>query len=43
MGNNSVEGYPKSIGIPWVDRLSTGAQGFWGVTLGACFQPKESF
>ena len=29
MGHNSVvSGYPKSIGIPWVDRLSTGPSGF---------------
>ena len=29
MGHNSVvSGYPKSIGIPWVDGLSMGPPGF---------------
>ena len=35
MGHNSVvSGYPKSIGIPWVDGLSTGPPGFWVLQLG---------
>ena len=35
MGHNSVvSGYPKSIGIPWVNGLSTGASGFGASQLG---------
>ena len=33
MGHNSVvSGHPKSIGILWVDGLSTGTPRIWGVT-----------
>ena len=32
MGHNSVvSGYPKSTRILWVDGLSTGDPGFWGI------------
>ena len=35
MGHNSViSGYPKSIGIQWVDGLSTGPPGFGASQLG---------
>ena len=27
----TLSGYQKSIGIPWVDALTTGPPGFWGV------------
>ena len=41
MGHNSVvSSYPKSIGIPWVDGLSTGPFGF-GASQKNCGRERE--